>query len=104
MLDKLGKVGRAGCHLDTQALSEFDILVELGRDVGRGVLGSSGAGKGNLHGVEVPNAPQNGQVHRLDLRRSSFLTYMRRWVVSIPRRERGSSRCLEDIMRVTSEF
>ena len=72
MLDKLGKVGRAGCHLDTQALSEFDILVELGRDVGRGVLGSSGAGKGNLHGVEVTDGPRHGQVHRSDLPDEAF--------------------------------
>ena len=59
-VENIGKVGWAGFYLDTQAPPEFNILVEPGGEVGRGVLGSLGAGKGNLHGVEVPNAPQNG--------------------------------------------
>ena len=66
-VDKLDKVGRAGCHLDAHTPPEFNILVELGGEVGRDVLGSLGAGKGNLHGVEVPNGPRHGQVHRADL-------------------------------------
>ena len=56
-MDKLSKVGWAGCHIDTQDLPEFDTLAEPVREVGRGVLLSSGAGKGNLHSVEVIDGP-----------------------------------------------
>ena len=48
LVDEIDKVGQAGCHLNTQALTEFSILVEPGGDIGYGILGSSGAGKGNL--------------------------------------------------------
>ena len=41
--------------------------MELDEEVGCDIIGSLGAGKGNLHGVEVPNAPQHGQVHRANL-------------------------------------
>ena len=66
-MDKLGKVGWAGCHLDKQAPPEFDILVEPGGEVDCGVLGKLGAGKGNLHGVKVPDSPCHGQVHRAEI-------------------------------------
>ena len=66
-MDKLGEVGWAGFHLDTQAPPELDILVETGGEVDCGVIGSLGAGKGSLHGIEVPGGPQHSQVHRADL-------------------------------------
>ena len=37
-VEKIGRVGRVGCHLDTQALPEFYILVEPGGEVGHGVM------------------------------------------------------------------
>ena len=37
-VENIGKVGRAGCHINTQALPELDILVEPGREVGHGVM------------------------------------------------------------------
>ena len=36
-------------------------------EVGCGVHGRSGAGKGDLHGEEVPDATRYGQVHRVEL-------------------------------------
>ena len=57
-MDKLGEVVREGCHFNIQAPPNFDILVEPSGEVGCGVLGSSGAGKSDLHGVEVPDAPR----------------------------------------------
>ena len=66
-MDKLGKVGRVGCHIDTQAPPELDILMETDGEVVCGVLGSSGAGKGDLHGIEFTNGPRHGQIHRAEL-------------------------------------
>ena len=57
-------VGQSDCNFYPQALTELYVLVELGREVGRGIFGSSGAGEGNLHGVEVHYGPWHGQLHR----------------------------------------
>ena len=66
-MENLGKVCQADCHFDTQDTPEFDVLVEPGREVGHGILDSLGVGKCDLHGVDVPNAPQQRQVHREEL-------------------------------------
>ena len=66
-MDKLCELGWSGFHFDTQALPEFDVLVEPCGEVSRGVLGSLVPGKGDLHGVEVPDGPQYVQVDRSEL-------------------------------------
>ena len=42
----------------------ISLLVEIVREVGCAILGSLGACKGNLHGIEVTNGPHQGQVYR----------------------------------------
>ena len=41
--------------------------MDLGREVGRGDLGRLGAGKRDLHDVEVSDVPWHDQVHRAEL-------------------------------------
>ena len=56
-----------GFHFVTHYPPEFDVLVEPGGEVGRGILCRSGAGKRYLHVLEAPDVPRHRQVHRAEL-------------------------------------
>ena len=63
IMDQLCKVGGAVINLGAQVAPELDVLVELGREVGRRTFCSSGTGEGNLHRVEVPDGTRHDKVH-----------------------------------------
>ena len=66
-MNKIGKVRWEGCHVNAQATPDLEVLIEPVGEVGCGVLGRLGVGKGNLHGIEVLVGPRHGQVNRAAL-------------------------------------